>query len=69
VWLCGQSIHAAHLPRLLPAFHAGKTDAEATAEVESRWTKRQAADGGPEVKLMAAPITVKALEEIMRDVN
>jgi hypothetical protein len=39
------------------------------AEIESGWAERQGADGGPEIKLIAAATTVKALEEIARDVN
>ena len=39
-------------------------DAQATAEVESGWAERQAADVSPEIKLIAAASTVKALEEI-----
>ena len=44
-------------------------DAQAMAEIESGWAERQGADGGPEIKLIAAAATVKALEEIARDVN
>jgi hypothetical protein len=38
--------------------------AQAAAEVESGWMEWQAGDGGPEIELIAAATTVKAVEEM-----
>ena len=43
--------------------------AEAAAEIERGAIERQVRDGAPEIKLIAAPTALKALEEIARDVN
>jgi hypothetical protein len=44
-------------------------DRQAAAEIESGWSERHAAGGGPEIELIAASTASEALEEITGDVN
>jgi hypothetical protein len=45
-------------------WECGRFDIESRAEIECGWAERQLGGGGPEVKLIAAPVAEEAVEEV-----
>lgn len=62
MWLVGWCLSVA-------GFEFDRRDAQPVTEIERGWVKRLVCGSRPEVKLIAAASTVKAAEEIAREVN